>query len=190
LYQFHQYTSKLDINIEGAVLSIEILNVGEGIPLEIQPLLLNESVTDNSNLNFDGTGMGLSICMNFAKMLGGGIIFKSTPGFMKETIFILFVPLKPLENHIENTTKNENETGNGNQVNYYNQINFNKNKEEDTEAQNFTHKCNLIVCAEDNKSIMKFNERLLIKKDNINYLLFENGREAKNYLDFYFKREN
>jgi len=56
----------LGINIEGNVLAIEILNIGEGIPLDIQPLLLNESTTDNSNLNFDGTGMGLSICMNFA----------------------------------------------------------------------------------------------------------------------------
>jgi len=109
LYEFHQYTSKskLDINIFGAVLAIEILNIGEGIPLEIQPLLLNESVTDNKSLNFDGTGMGLAICMNFAKILGGEIIFKSTPGEMKETIFIFFIPLKPLEIDLDNTTKNE-----------------------------------------------------------------------------------
>jgi len=35
-------------------------------------------------------------------MLGGGIIFKSTPGENKETIFILFLPLKPLETNLEN----------------------------------------------------------------------------------------
>jgi len=82
------------------------MNIGEGIPLEIQPLLLNQSVTDNSNLNFDGTGMGLSICMNFAHMLGGGIIFKSAPGNNKETIFILFVPLKTSDIDIESNLHN------------------------------------------------------------------------------------
>ena len=118
MYQFHQYISKSNINIsiKGAVLAIEILNIGEGIPLEIQPFLLNESVTDNKALNFDGTGMGLAICMNFAKLMGGGIIFTTTPGQMQETVFIFFIPLKPLDTDLNNTLKNEGVNGNGNEI--------------------------------------------------------------------------
>jgi len=81
---------------------------GEGIPLDIQKTLLNDGQTDNSKLNFDGTGIGLSICISFAKALKGLIEFESTPD--QGTMFAFIMPILPVhlnENEIDTETNHQ-----------------------------------------------------------------------------------
>jgi len=61
----------------------------------MQKTLLHDGKTDNSKLNFDGTGIGLSICMNFAKSLNGLIEFESV--FKQGTKFAFILPILPLD---------------------------------------------------------------------------------------------
>jgi len=76
---------------EPSLLAVEVSDRGVGIPSDIQEYLLDNVKTDNSQLNFDGTGIGLTICIKFAQSLGGGITFSSQEG--KGTKFVFISPL-------------------------------------------------------------------------------------------------
>mmetsp|Transcript_10702 Transcript_10702/g.23576 ORF Transcript_10702/g.23576 Transcript_10702/m.23576 type:complete len:80 (+) Transcript_10702:615-854(+) len=59
------------------IFSAEITDNGIGIPFEKQDMILSSAKTDNSSLNFDGTGIGLTICLKLSKSLNGIITFYS-----------------------------------------------------------------------------------------------------------------
>jgi len=50
---------------------------GTGISTDKLPLIFNEYHSDQSNSNWDGTGLGLPICKQLCDVLNGGIIYDS-----------------------------------------------------------------------------------------------------------------
>mmetsp|Transcript_104623 Transcript_104623/g.225753 ORF Transcript_104623/g.225753 Transcript_104623/m.225753 type:complete len:113 (-) Transcript_104623:222-560(-) len=90
-YQKHYTSSNNENNI---ILCFIVEDQGEGISDAKQKELLDEcktDKTDNSSLNFDGTGIGLSICIKFAASLNGSLEFESELG--KGTKFVFIFPL-------------------------------------------------------------------------------------------------
>jgi len=70
----------------------EIKDNGRGIPLDKLRVIFDEKETDDTNENWDGTGLGLPICLNICRNMNAFIRYMSVPD--KFTIFRLFVPYK------------------------------------------------------------------------------------------------
>jgi len=56
---------------------ITVRDNGTGIPQDKLSLIFNEKHSDQSNTNWDGTGLGLPICKHLCEVLNGGIIYDS-----------------------------------------------------------------------------------------------------------------
>ncbi len=74
-------------------LRIEVSDTGIGIPLEKQQSIFGAFVQADSSTSrrYGGTGLGLTICMKLAQMMGGRIDVDSAPG--RGSRFMLSVPL-------------------------------------------------------------------------------------------------
>jgi len=59
--------------MENTYLIIEINDNGKGIPAEKQELIFNEQESDQSDNNWDGTGLGLPICAQLCLKIGASI---------------------------------------------------------------------------------------------------------------------
>jgi len=59
--------------MENKYLIIEINDNGKGIPAEKQKLIFNEQESDQSDNNWDGTGLGLPICAQLCLKIGASI---------------------------------------------------------------------------------------------------------------------
>jgi len=59
--------------MENTYLIIEINANGKGIPAEKQKLIFNEQESDQSDNNWDGTGLGLPICAQLFLKIGASI---------------------------------------------------------------------------------------------------------------------
>jgi signal transduction histidine kinase len=59
--------------MENTYLIIEINDNGKGIPAEKQKLIFNEQESDQSDNNWDGTGLGLPICAQLCLKIGASI---------------------------------------------------------------------------------------------------------------------
>lgn len=70
----------------------EIKDNGRGIPLDKLRVIFDEKETDDTNENWDGTGLGLPICLTICRNMNAFIRYMSVPD--KFTIFRLFVPYK------------------------------------------------------------------------------------------------
>ena len=75
-------------------LRIEVSDTGIGIPLEKQQSIFGAFVQADSSTSrrYGGTGLGLTICMKLAQMMGGRIDVDSAPG--RGSRFMLSVPLE------------------------------------------------------------------------------------------------
>jgi len=114
--------------------------------------LLHDGQTDNSKLNFDGTGIGLSICISFAQSLNGLIEFESIP--KQGTKFAFVVPVLPVDgdldqDSVESKNKEEKDIKISRNIHYCEEYDFTV---DDCISDNL-HKCNLVVIAEDSKPI-------------------------------------
>ena len=59
--------------MENTYLIIEINDNGKGIPAEKQKLIFNEQESDQSDNNWDGTGLGLPIYAQLCLKIGANI---------------------------------------------------------------------------------------------------------------------
>lgn len=78
------------INYNQLYIMFEIKDNGKGIPQDKLRKIFDEKETDESAENWDGTGLGLPICLNICKNMNSFIRYMSVPG--KFTVFRLFVP--------------------------------------------------------------------------------------------------
>ncbi len=69
-----------------------VKDTGVGIPYDLQPKIFNQFVQDDNlhNINKIGSGLGLTICRNIIKLLGGKIWVSSIPG--NGANFYFFLP--------------------------------------------------------------------------------------------------
>ncbi len=71
---------KVASTVRDSVLTIEIMDEGNGIPHEDQPYIFDRFYRANNCGNIQGTGLGLNIVKKYVELLNGKIYFKSEPG--------------------------------------------------------------------------------------------------------------
>jgi len=85
-------------------IAFSVVDTGIGIPKEKQLAVFNafQQADGTTSRKYGGTGLGLTISKNFAKLLGGELHLESAEG--KGTIFTLFIPETIEKNKIDETT--------------------------------------------------------------------------------------
>ena len=94
-----KYTSKggeiiINSELSGNMLVISVKDTGTGMPQDVQDKLfkLSETKSQRGTDNEKGTGLGLVLCADFVKVIGGNIWFTSKEG--EGSTFFFSVPLK------------------------------------------------------------------------------------------------
>lgn len=90
-YAHKNSTIYLRIGVSGKTYSIEVTNKGETIPLEKLAAIFDPFVTNKSNRNIEGTGIGLSLVKRVVTSMDGKVA-ASTP-MPEHTLFTVILPL-------------------------------------------------------------------------------------------------
>lgn len=90
-------------NAKPYMFEFEVEDTGRGIPEHMQEKIFEPFVQGDLGLSkkFGGTGLGLSICSQLAKLMGGSITIKSTPGV--GSTFTMHIPLKYVKDRVPST---------------------------------------------------------------------------------------
>lgn len=78
--------------MSGDLLHVEVCDTGVGIPAEDRGRLFESFVQLSHELERKGTGLGTTIAMKFAKLMGGNISVQSEPG--KGSTFTISIPVE------------------------------------------------------------------------------------------------
>jgi signal transduction histidine kinase/ActR/RegA family two-component response regulator len=147
-YAHKNSTIYLKISASGKTYNIEVINKGETIPMEKVAAIFDPFVTNKSNRNIEGTGIGLSLVKRVVASMGGKVT--ATTPMPEHTMFTVVLPLL---------------TGNPENI-----------LEEDEEMDIFD--CSLkIVLAEDNEMNSMLLSKLL-QKLGCKVTVTTNGQEA------------
>nr|WP_321222142.1 ATP-binding protein [uncultured Psychroserpens sp.] len=145
------------LNIIGDKVSLrfEIEDNGPGIPLEKQKMIFENfsQLDENSNTNYQGTGLGLPITKNLVELFGSDLEIESETDLGSTFSF-------NLNFDIDRTAKAE----------------IIKTKKAIGEAISLTKKCKILV-AEDNK-INQIVTQNLLQRENYECVIAKNGQEA------------
>jgi PAS domain S-box-containing protein len=78
-------------------LAVSVQDSGPGIPLEVQPRLFRRfsQLGEDARRRFEGAGLGLSICQDLVRMMGGHIELRSAPG--AGSLFRFELPVEVLD---------------------------------------------------------------------------------------------
>mmetsp|Transcript_14253 Transcript_14253/g.11746 ORF Transcript_14253/g.11746 Transcript_14253/m.11746 type:complete len:118 (+) Transcript_14253:1161-1514(+) len=114
----------------------EIKDNGKGITKEKLPKIFDEKETDENGENWDGTGLGLPICLSICKNMDAFIKYSSILNLV--TQFRLYVPHEMLAT---NPRKNR-------RIQSSNSIAL-------SSTESLNHSCNQVLLAEDNPNILK-----------------------------------
>lgn len=90
-YAHKNSTIYLRIAVNGKSYSIEVTNKGETIPLEKLAAIFDPFVTNKSNRNIEGTGIGLSLVKRVVESMGGKVAAGSP--MPEHTTFTVALPL-------------------------------------------------------------------------------------------------
>mmetsp|Transcript_5395 Transcript_5395/g.4774 ORF Transcript_5395/g.4774 Transcript_5395/m.4774 type:complete len:184 (+) Transcript_5395:574-1125(+) len=131
-----------DIKYNQFYLMFEITDNGKGIPQDKLAIIFNDLESDQKEDNWDGTGLGLPICLTICKNMNAFICYASIP--YQLTIFRLFIPYKEAKNRkrIE-------------------KIHSMSSLIKSSEESKFLHQCNKVLLADDNPHILKKYEKIL-----------------------------
>lgn len=90
-YAHKNSTIYLRIGVSGKTYSIEVTNKGETIPMEKLAAIFDPFVTNKSNRNIEGTGIGLSLVKRIVASMGGKVA--ATTPMPEHTMFTVILPL-------------------------------------------------------------------------------------------------
>jgi len=139
-------------------ISFIITDTGIGIPKDVQDKLFSPfySIQQSSLINEFSTGLGLAICKDLSKLLGGNIKMKSKLG--KGSVFTLKIPVNSLK--VENIKKKGNKQA----------------KIDETKLKSHTNK--RILLAEDNSVNAELLYDMLEDRGFNDIIFATNGEEA------------
>lgn len=161
------------LTLDDKEFQISVQDTGYGIPEEEIDLIFNRFYQTTVNNNHTGgSGIGLSICKEYSKLLGGQIIVESEIG--KGSLFTLSLPREISVS--QNGKDHKLPVKNGSLVLSENKIE-NGSVENNKKESSFIEK---ILIVDDNLDICHFLE--LILKDEYQIITMHNGREALDYL--------
>jgi len=100
-------TVKIKYSFSSNILKTAVKDTGVGIKKEDQDKLFNlfGKLNNNSQMNPNGVGLGLTICKKLSQLLGGDIILKSVPG--KGSIFKFTVLNDSSRNNLKSVSEQQ-----------------------------------------------------------------------------------
>jgi two-component system, NarL family, sensor histidine kinase BarA len=85
------------VEVRGLEIVFSVRDTGPGIPVDLQEAIFGKFMQGDSSLSkrHEGTGLGLALCSDLARIMGGRVWLMSRPG--EGSTFFLAVPLEPVE---------------------------------------------------------------------------------------------
>ncbi|HLO91198.1 MAG TPA: ATP-binding protein [Lentimicrobium sp.] len=145
-------------------LCITVADTGKGIPADLHDYIFERFVQANNaySRDFEGSGLGLSICRSYAKLLGGNITVSSEP--WKGSVFTVTIPYKTsiLQSDSPENKGSIEHSVHGN-------------------TEDVSRNLNILVAEDDDVSFIYF--RSVISRLPINLTRAVNGQEAISLVD-------
>ncbi|TNF43788.1 MAG: hypothetical protein EP310_04155, partial [Bacteroidetes bacterium] len=151
-------------DFSGNALSISISNTGTIIPDEELPLIFDRFYK-TSPQNIMGTGIGLHLCREYAKLLGGAVMVENMNN--DGVIFTLLLPLK---------RENQQPDSKQKLVKILNDIKDSSNKPEEIQPEIKHEAAYSVLIVEDNNDMQKQIRHLLMKDYKI--ITASNGKQG------------
>ena len=144
---------------------LEVRDIGAGIPANKIHKVFAEQESDQTGANFDGTGLGLPICAQLCLKIGAFIRYTSQQGEKSGTTFQLYI-----EDHCDPIYHSSDE-----------KLEFDFLNKDCVSDATLTHTCNMLLIAEDSKSIMR-RYTIWLDKQSMPYQAFCNGKDLYDFV--------
>jgi len=162
-----KFTEKGKVEIRASqkdnFIRISVSDTGIGIGKEQLPYIFDEfrQVDGSTSRKHEGAGLGLSIAVKYAKMLGGNIEVESTQD--KGSVFTLVLPLKPSGSSFVDGTANDTESDNQNEYLF-------------SEGVSRPQEKTILVVEDSDPAIIQIKD--ILEEEGFNVLVAHNGSEA------------
>ena len=179
-FKFSSFNGQINVvlKMDGHQLQLEVSDTGKGIHPDDLPHVFDRYFQANrsNDAASGGTGIGLSLCQQYAKLFGGGISVESTLG--KGSIFKVEFPVEVVEGHVLEEDLSDELASNFKDVKEKPDQFILPATAPDTHADD--NKKPTVLVAEDNVELQRYLQ--LVLKDHYQVALAENGQAAMDHI--------